>query len=142
MLEPVVGAARVLLAGAVVAATAGGLALVVLDEPGAAPRQVAVATARATTSAATTASPQSAVGPVELSDRYSGCAVAAGYDPGGTQVLLWTSADAVAMPDTAREIGRPFWVKTGREVPAAVHGPCLEAIGGQDPGASSYGYAR
>jgi len=56
---------------------------------------------------------------------YDACAKSFGFDPGGAQVLL-------------DESGRPDWVKTGRDVPAWVHRPCLVRIGGQDPLRSSH----
>ena len=71
----------------------------------------------------TPASIQSAVG---LDAGYEACVVAGGFDPGGVQVVV-------------AETGVPEWVKTGRDVPAAIHGPCLVQIGGTDPQASSHG---
>jgi hypothetical protein len=62
----------------------------------------------------------------DLDARYEQCAIEAGFDPGGVQVV--TSAS-----------GRPELVKTGRDVPGEIHGPCLEEIGGTDPHSSSRG---
>jgi hypothetical protein len=61
-----------------------------------------------------------------LDESYEKCARALGFDPGGVQVLVDTS-------------GRPMWVKTGRDVPAAVHRPCFQVVGGNDPFQSSHG---
>jgi hypothetical protein len=61
-----------------------------------------------------------------LDESYEKCARAFGFDPGGVQVLVDAS-------------GRPMWVKTGRDVPAAVHRPCFQAVGGTDPFQSSHG---
>jgi len=64
---------------------------------------------------------------VEVLDAaYEACARALGFDPGFAQVLVVN--------------GRPDLVKTGRDVPAHVHGPCLSQIGGRDTGRSSHGY--
>ena len=57
---------------------------------------------------------------------YDSCVKARGFDPGGVQVLVGDGAV-------------PWWVKTGRDVPAAIHRPCLQAIGGADPRLSSHG---
>jgi hypothetical protein len=82
---------------------------------------------------ATPAGPPPPGGFVTLADQdsgldraYDGCVKARGFDPGGVQVLL-------------REGSVPWWVKTGHDVPAAMHRPCLQAIGGADPGLSSHG---
>lgn len=61
-----------------------------------------------------------------LDARYEQCAIAAGFDPGGVQVVTATD-------------GKAELVKTGRDVPAAIHGPCFEEVGGTDPGRSSHG---
>lgn len=61
-----------------------------------------------------------------LDESYEKCARALGFDPGGVQVLVDAS-------------GRPMWVKTGRDVPAAVHRPCFQVVGGNDPFQSSHG---
>lgn len=61
-----------------------------------------------------------------LDDLYEQCVKAAGFDPGGVQVLL-------------DESKRPWWVKTGRDVPAEFHRPCFRAVGGDDPFNSSHG---
>jgi hypothetical protein len=48
--------------------------------------------------------------------QYEECAVERGFDPGGVQVVFMR--------------GRAQFVKTGLDVPAEVHLPCLEQIGG------------
>jgi len=60
-----------------------------------------------------------------LDESYERCARTFGFDPGGVQVLSDRS-------------GRPMWVKTGRDVPAAVHRPCFQ-VAGIDPLQSSHG---
>ena len=57
---------------------------------------------------------------------YETCVAAFGFDPGGVQVLLGDGAT-------------PWAVKTGRDVPAAIHRPCFRMIGGADPQRSSHG---
>lgn len=69
--------------------------------------------------------PPTEVGPQALSDAYEACATGAGFLPGGVQVLVAG--------------GTPVWVKSGRDVPAAVHRPCFRLIGGIDPHRSSWG---
>ena len=61
-----------------------------------------------------------------LDETYEECARVLGFDPGGAQVLLDTS-------------GRATWVKTGRDVPTAVHRQCFQVVGGIDPFQSSHG---
>lgn len=61
-----------------------------------------------------------------LDGRYEACLLASGFDPGGVQVLI-------------DETGEPWWVKTGRNVPADIHGPCFEEIGGTWNGLASWG---
>jgi hypothetical protein len=75
----------------------------------------------------------------ELSRRYERCARAAGVDPGGVQVLLWESNDPVSFGAPAPAAGQPWWVKTGRDVPASIHRPCFRAIGGAEVEQSSHG---
>ncbi|HVF04967.1 MAG TPA: hypothetical protein VNA20_09015 [Frankiaceae bacterium] len=88
------------------------------------------------------ASPATVGGP-DLDARYDACVRARGFDPGGVQVLLWVAR--LGRPTTGPagpadpEVGAPWWVKTGRDVPAAIHRPCLVAIGGADPHMSSHG---
>lgn len=57
---------------------------------------------------------------------YEECLLSRGFDPGGVQVLI-------------NKAGKPWWVKTGRDVPAEIHGPCMEEIGGMVNGLSSWG---
>ena len=57
---------------------------------------------------------------------YERCVENAGFDPGGVQVLR-------------TDDGTPWWVKTGRDVPVDIHGPCFELIGGDSDGRSSWG---
>ena len=76
--------------------------------------------------------------PVDLDAEYYACALAAGFDPGGVQVLRWSGTEGPAGAGLPAP-GTPYWVKTGRDVPAAVHGPCLARIGGTDPHRSSHG---
>jgi len=59
---------------------------------------------------------------------YRECAIGRGFDPEGAWVI-WA------------DDGRVRRVKTGRDVPSDVHGPCLEEIGGLATGASSYASA-
>ena len=59
------------------------------------------------------------------SEQYADCVLAAGFDAGGAQVLF--------------ENGRPRRVKTGKNVPAEFHVPCLTAIGGVEVSGSSWG---
>lgn len=61
-----------------------------------------------------------------LSEQYLACAIAKGFHPDFVQVF----------PEPDGRIGH---VKTGREVPAKVHRPCVVEIGGADPRTSSYG---
>lgn len=61
-----------------------------------------------------------------LSVEYEACLQDLGFEPGGVQVLV-------------DENGRPWWVKTGNGVPADLHGPCIEQIGGRSNGLSSHG---
>ena len=70
-------------------------------------------------------SPQVLHLPNGRSDQYADCVLAAGFDSRGAQVLF--------------ENGRPWWVKTGVEVPAEFHEPCLTAIGGVGVSGSSWG---
>ncbi|MGI8517305.1 MAG: hypothetical protein ACR2ME_03035 [Acidimicrobiia bacterium] len=53
-----------------------------------------------------------------LSNEYEQCVIAHGFDPGGVQVVL--------TPDSKTLLA----VKTGRPVPAGIHMPCWEVIGG------------
>lgn len=70
------------------------------------------------------------VGPEELNVAYQQCVSDAGLNFKGVQVIVDKS-------------GKPVHVKTAAEVPAAIHGPCLEAIGGTtEPGLSSWGLKR
>lgn len=62
----------------------------------------------------------------ELDRPYLACARKLGFDPSFAQVIV----DAADKPSGA---------KTGREVPADVHSPCLVRLGGDDPSSSSYG---
>jgi hypothetical protein len=57
---------------------------------------------------------------------YEACLQDLGFEPGGVQVLVG-------------EDGTPWWVKTGNDVPAELHGPCCEQIGGKSNGLSSHG---
>jgi hypothetical protein len=65
----------------------------------------------------------------ELDGPYLACAQEKGFDPEVAEVLVDKS-------DT------PMFVKTGYEVPADVHRPCLVRLGGQDPISTSYGNGR
>ncbi len=62
----------------------------------------------------------------DLGEHYEGCLEREGFDPGGAQVLV----------DGA---GAPWWVKTGREVPAELHVPCFIEIGGIAAESTSWG---
>jgi hypothetical protein len=77
-----------------------------------------------TVSSPTTAVDRSAP---RLDEVYDQCVKMAGFDPQGVQVIL---------DDTGTG---PWWVKTGFDVPAEIHRPCFEAIGGSDPSRSSHG---
>lgn len=61
-----------------------------------------------------------------LDDQYEACLLDLGFDPEGVQVLL-------------DEAGKPWWVKTGHNVPADHHGSCFAAIGGEPNGLPSWG---
>lgn len=61
-----------------------------------------------------------------LDDQYEACLLAGGFNPEGVQLLL-------------DEGGRPWWVKTGHDVPAKLHGRCFQQIGGEPTGLSSHG---
>jgi len=74
-----------------------------------------------------------------LNARYEACVLAAGFDPGGVQVLLWESGAPSPRGAQVPESGTPWWVKTGRDVPAEIHRPCFILIGGVDPQRSSHG---
>ncbi len=65
--------------------------------------------------------------PTALTAAYEKCLLDAGFDPEGAQVVI-------------EVVGRPYWVKTGHDVPAEFHRPCLVHIGGEDPLSSSHGY--
>jgi hypothetical protein len=75
-----------------------------------------------------------------LDARYEACVKAAGFDPGGVQVLVRVGGD-VPTPEGASNpaVGQPAWVKTGVDVPAGIHSPCMVQIGGAYPGMSSHG---
>jgi hypothetical protein len=62
----------------------------------------------------------------ELRAPYLACAREKGFDPQVADVLVDRS-------------DKPTFVKTGNEVPAAVHRPCLVRLGGDDPHTTSYG---
>jgi len=64
--------------------------------------------------------------PSNLTHQYLECVVAAGVDLRNAQVLV-------------TERGIPWHVKTGIDVPGAVHGPCLAVIGGPATVQSSWG---
>lgn len=64
--------------------------------------------------------------PSTLDDLYQECLSAMAFDPAGAQVLI-------------DETGKPWWVKTGLDVPPDLHGPCLAEIGGEPNGLSSWG---
>lgn len=72
-----------------------------------------------------TDAPKSPAQAEKLADQYVFCAQAAGFDPGGAQVIT-------------NEAGEPQRVKTGTEVPARVHRLCFIEIGGADPKGTSY----
>lgn len=61
-----------------------------------------------------------------LNRQYETCLLDAGFDPKGVQVLL-------------DDMGAPWWVKTGHNVPADLHGPCYRQIGGEPNGLPSWG---
>ena len=61
-----------------------------------------------------------------LGVEYEACLQNLEFEPGGAQVLVG-------------EDGTPWWVKTGNDVPADLHGPCIEQIGGRSNGLSSHG---
>ncbi len=63
---------------------------------------------------------------VSADTRYRDCLLSSGFDPEGVQVLY-------------DDAGEPWWVKTGHDVPPALHGPCFTAIGGEASGMSSWG---
>ena len=63
-----------------------------------------------------------------LDMKYDACAKAAGFDPGGVQVVIREGETT------------PAWVKTGRDVPTAIHRPCFAEIGGADQNHSSHGH--
>ena len=60
---------------------------------------------------------------------YLACAREKGFDPQRAEVL-------------ADKTDQPMFVKTGYEVPAQVHRPCLIRLGGDDPFSTSYGNDR
>lgn len=62
----------------------------------------------------------------ELSVDYDDCLQREDFDAGGVQVLI-------------DDAGAPWWVKTGRIVPAEIHGACLVEIGGEPTDRSSWG---
>lgn len=66
------------------------------------------------------------VAETELDESYRDCVTRKGFEPGGVQVLL-------------DEEGRPWWVKTGRDVPNEFHNPCFVGIGGETTELSSHG---
>lgn len=104
-----------------------------VQEPGDSPSGVAADSSEANSSTLSPFSPA-------LDARYEACVKAAGFDPGGVQVLLWVEGD-VPTPEGASNpaAGQPSWVKTGVDVPASIHSPCMVQIGGADPGMSSHG---
>jgi hypothetical protein len=62
----------------------------------------------------------------ELNAPYLACAREKGFDPQVAEVFVNHS-------------DKPMFVKTGNEVPAAVHRPCWVRLGGDDPFSTSYG---
>jgi hypothetical protein len=62
----------------------------------------------------------------ELNAPYLACAREKGFDPQVAEVFVNRS-------------DKPMFVKTGHEVPAAVHRPCWVRLGGDDPFSTSYG---
>jgi hypothetical protein len=64
----------------------------------------------------------------DLDVPYLLCAREKGFDPQVAEVIV-------------DKLEKPRWVKTGYEVPADVHGPCLVRLGGVDPLSTSYGNA-
>lgn len=123
----------VLYAVLVAAASAVGWAMLRDDGGGTVVPAPAVPAAVPDDAAPTPAGPPPAGGFVTRSDQvpafdraYETCVKARGFDPGGVQVLVGDGAV-------------PWGVKTGRDVPAVIHRPCLQAVGGPDPRLSSHG---
>jgi len=79
-----------------------------------------------------------------LNAQYEACVIGLGFDPGGlVQVVLWEPEYGVSgymVPPGMQQMaaGTPIWVKTGNDIPASVHRPCLLRIGGADPLCSSH----
>ena len=91
--------------------------------------RVAVAEVTAATAPTDPATEQTTVVDEARADtQYRDCLLSGGFDPEGVQVLF-------------NDTGKPWWVKTGHDVPAALHGPCFTAIGGEVNGMSSWGHS-
>lgn len=74
-----------------------------------------------------------------LGNIYRACVEQAGFEVGPVQVLLWQDDPGRPAGGPTPRVGQPWWVKTGRDVPADIHRPCFTSIGGDDPHMSSYG---
>jgi hypothetical protein len=105
------------------------------DAPGAQRSGSGIATAGAVPSPSLRPPTQTA----SQDDRYESCVKAARFDPGGVQVLVSVAGEVRPDNDPTMPTGTPVWVKTGRDVPAAIHRPCLQAVGGKKTQTSSYG---